>query len=557
MTIKQFKTLFILLIAIFSTSAQTNASDEKTISQYWQETGLNAQDLKHFFSTKICYSDQDAFLGCIAGLNALAGAHTPPFILKAGTGYKSIFLGHPEREPDLRKLTKTQIIQHYKKTKTDWRTHWLKAYQATKTKKVNFDFFRIWAKNHILKPSIEAELTAFAINSYLKTTNDPHTHISPLQFRRDQNALKPKSFAGIGVTLSKTAGVSGILVNSVRPESTAEKMGIVAGDLITKVDGAATLKWTIEQAVKKIRGEPGTMVHVSVKRGTIALEFEIQRASLSNDNVSAKMLNTPLKNSAIGYIKLDDFSMQGTCTRFLDAVQAKVKAGARAFIVDLRNNPGGSVSQAICVASAFLPPASNVVEFRALYKDYEEEDGMQPTGSDQPLTDLPVVVLIDAGSASAAEILAGALRDHKRAVLVGDRTFGKGTVQDIKKFSLNDKVSLTETKFYFFLPSGRTNQIYGVSPDILTYRTPDPKDDDKTFQREEDLFVNYLPPLGGHEAPHWAELAQIQQCNSEFGVAAQTFRNALKSALIEPDYQLGVALDVSECLIDAHKSATF
>jgi carboxyl-terminal processing protease len=218
------------------------------------------------------------------------------------------------------------------------------------------------------------------------------------------------------------------------------------------------------------------------------------------------------------------------------------------MILDLRGNGGGQLELGRCIAGAFLPAATPVVIERPVSGPIFLEKVLETR--EEPATTLPMVTLVDAGSASASEIVAGALQDHARSFIVGERSYGKGTVQGLTPLKHNSKILKAQTIARFYLPSGRTNQIEGIIPDITAYRVPNPTEDDKLAYREEDLYPNALPAVGTPwKQPRPQVIGKLEQCLSS-GTAGKRFDKA-QSEAVAPDYQLIVGEETLRCAVAA------
>jgi carboxyl-terminal processing protease len=283
-------------------------------------------------------------------------------------------------------------------------------------------------------PVDRSALMQGAIKGMIASLNDPFSfYMTPDEFKASLQGISGQ-FSGIGTTVG-TVDASGtntsctplsstcrLAIESVIPGSPAEKAGLQAGDIMTAVDGTSVDGLTVDQTTQRIRGAKGTPVTLSIARGTAApFTVTITRANILQPEVSAKSL----ADGAVGYIKLAGFSDQASID-FKAAVAADVKAGQKAILVDLRGNPGGFVTAARDIASQFL--ASGAVFWEQDAAGSQTEVAAEPGGA---ATDpsIKVAVLVDSGTASASEIVSAALHDHGRAVLVGSKTYGKGTVQ--------------------------------------------------------------------------------------------------------------------------------
>ena len=306
-----------------------------------------------------------------------------------------------------------------------------------------------------------------AASGAVAALGDPYTVFLTEKENKELSDDLAGELSGIGVEIGQKNGK--LTVIAPIDGTPADKAGIRAGDFIAAIDGLDSRTLTIDEAVKKIRGEKGTNVKLTVVRGSEApREIEITRDLISVPSVSSEM-----KADNIGYIKIRRFG-EDTGSEVRQAGQTLRSQGAKALVVDVRDNPGGYLQTAVDVASEFYS-SGMVVEERS--KNAKPKvDNARPGGT---LTDIPVVVLINGGSASASEILAGALNDNDRATLIGDKTYGKGSVQEVvclNNLFLTSKCngpSLKVTIANWYTPAGVNISKEGIKPEIEVKLTDD------------------------------------------------------------------------------------
>lgn len=301
----------------------------------------------------------------------------------------------------------------------------------------------------------DEQLIEAAINGML-TSLDPHSGYLNAEKFGDMKVQTQGAFGGLGIEVTMEGG----LVKVVSPidDTPAYRAGIEPGDLITHLDGEQVLGMTLSEAVDKMRGAVGSQIRLTIRRNT-AQPFDV---TLSRAIIKIRSVRSRLEGQ-VGYLRISSFNEQ-TDTG-VNEEMAKLKQAAngklQGVILDLRNNPGGLLSQAVAVADAFLEQGE-VVSTRARKTDDAQRFNARPGD----LADgLPMVVLVNAGSASASEIVAGALQDHGRAILLGTKSFGKGSVQTIMPLSGHGAMRLTTARYY--TPSGRSIQAVGIEPDIV------------------------------------------------------------------------------------------
>ncbi len=294
----------------------------------------------------------------------------------------------------------------------------------------------------------ERKLYQMAIDGMLDQLHDPYSVFLKRDDFRALSEATSGNYGGLGIQIDVRDGW--ITVVAPLPETPAERAGIQSGDQIITLDGRSTEGWKNDQAVKELRGEPGTAVELKVRRVGVELPltFKVTRATIHIRSVQVAMM----LDDRVGYIALNPVS-EASAPELTEAVKTLLAKGLKSLILDLRLNPGGLLEQGVAVSDLFLDPGQEVVETR----------GRAPNASrtyrdakPQPWPGLPVVVLVNGGTASAAEIITGALQDHDRAVVVGTPTFGKGLVQSLWQLTPETALKLTTARWY--TPSGRTIQ---------------------------------------------------------------------------------------------------
>jgi carboxyl-terminal processing protease len=289
---------------------------------------------------------------------------------------------------------------------------------------------------------------------------DPFSEYMDPQATKDMDSETEGSFGGLGIEISQSDKL--LTVISPIDGTPADKAGIKAGDMILKIDGASTEGMDLMDAVHKMRGAPGSKVVITVFRSGFEApkDIPIVRAVIKMQTVKSYMLD-----NKVGYIRLSEF--MGTCaddfTAALDALRSK---GAESLIIDVRNNPGGKLNSAADIAGHFVPKGKVIVSTASRYKD---KDMSFPSSGGDRWTK-PTVILVNGGSASASEILAGALQDYGLAVVVGTKSFGKGSVQTILQLSNGGSLRLTTAKY--LTPKGHSLHGVGITPDVVCDEQP-------------------------------------------------------------------------------------
>ncbi|MBR1605729.1 MAG: S41 family peptidase [Alphaproteobacteria bacterium] len=311
-------------------------------------------------------------------------------------------------------------------------------------------------KTSYVEEVTDKKLIESAINGMLSAL-DPHSsYLDEKSFKYMTEQTKGK-FGGLGIEVTMEGGV--VKVVSPIDGNPAQKAGIKPGDYITMIDGEQVMGMTLDEAVSKMRGKLGTKVKLQIRRPN-EKPFDV---TLKRDEIKIQSVKDEIKGDDVIYVRISSFN-EDVDTMVKKAVansQKKLKNKAKGLVLDLRNNPGGLLDQAVAVSDLFLDKGE-IVSTRSR----NEEDNVKYSAKEgDVLGGLPIVVLINDGSASASEIVAGALQDHKRAVILGEKSFGKGSVQTLIPLANYGAMRLTTARYY--TPSGRSIQAKGIEPDVL------------------------------------------------------------------------------------------
>lgn len=367
-------------------------------------------------------------------------------------------------------LTASGFIGGYVTGKWDFGTpSVLRASQDEDVVLERIDEVRDLLDRQALKPPSETSATAGAIQGLLASGGDDYALYFDDQHYGYFNEEMNGEFGGIGVSLGE--GEYGAYVVEVFEGTPADKGGVKAGDVFVQIDDVRRAKWSTDEVVKRVRGKEGTKVAiVLIRPGKKDMPGEEMSFSLVREIITFPNTTSELKGT-VGYVETAQFNGNATA-EISDAVAKLAKKGAKSFVLDLRNNPGGSLEQAVSVSSLFVDEGV-IVRVAERGRDEIEHHSMG-----QKITSAPLVVLVNGNSASASEIVAGALQDYERATIVGETTFGKGSVQTVKELSFGGAVKFTTA--HYLTPKKRAIDGKGLTPDVVVKMDIEKQMDEKT-----------------------------------------------------------------------------
>jgi len=318
-----------------------------------------------------------------------------------------------------------------------------------------------------------------AIDGMLKSLGDPHTRFMTPEVFKEMKVETEGSFSGLGIVIGLKQ--DNLMVISPIEGTPAYLAGIKAGDYITEIDGISTKNISLVEAVQKLRGKQGTQVIITIKRDGVENPFKvtINRAIIEIHSVKSDVIQTD-----VGYIRITNFN-QNTAQEFTDSLVKLQKRGIRSLVIDLRNDPGGLLESAIDVSDNLLSKNSLIVSIAGRQQEMNRE--FRTTGKGLYL-DNPIIVLLNEGSASASEILAGAIKDNKRGLTIGVKSYGKGSVQTVLPLPDGSGIALTTAKY--FTPSGVCIHGKGIIPDIIV-EMPEitPKDQEMWLKLDDSQYL--------------------------------------------------------------------
>ena len=311
---------------------------------------------------------------------------------------------------------------------------------------------------------------------------DPHSSYAEATDFDQLKTTTDGNYGGLGLTVSMEDGI--VKVIAPTEDTPAWRAGVKAGDYITHINGEFLNDLTLDEAVAKMKGEPGTPIKVTIIRPGRDKPFDV---SMVRERIELRPVKWEIKEG-VGYININTFSgnVADQTKSALIAIDKATGGHPLGYVVDLRSNPGGLLDQAVEISDAFLE-GGEIVSQRGREKDDIERYYARPGDMAHGL---PVIVLVDAGTASASEIVAGALQDHRRALVMGEKSFGKGSVQTVVQTGPNAALRLTTARYY--TPSGRSVQAGGIDPDIAVPQLTDPDYKERRVVREADLRRHLL-----------------------------------------------------------------
>ncbi len=372
----------------------------------------------------------------------------------------------------------------------------------------------------------DKKLIEAAINGML-TSLDPHSSYLPPEAAEAMRVQTRGEFGGLGIEVTQEDGF--VKVVSPMDGTPAAEAGIQAGDFITHVDGESLLGLTLDEAVDLMRGPVGSEIVITVVRKGVDEPFDV---SIIRDTIKLTAVRARTEGRAV-VLRISTFNEQ-TQPNLVDGLKREVEAAGGmdkidGFVLDLRNNPGGLLNQAIKVADDFLEKGE-IVSTRGR----NPEDGERFNATPGDLAQgKPIVVLINGGSASASEIVTGALKDHRRAIVVGTKSFGKGSVQTVMPMRGGGAMRLTTARYY--TPSGRSIQALGISPDIIVEQQPPRDDTEEAKKKRPARSEATLRGRLNNDSLTEDEIRQIEEERAQAEASAE-LRNR--------DYQLAYAIDI-------------
>ena len=535
-----FKGFVFSYLVLLSISATANSSQ---VYDHWKTSRISFENSDLYFNPVKCFEIKDTFtLSCVEGFNSAGRLSEPAKILISSDYFKRYAANYKSLENYgelvLVEAVKPVLVESLKESlalKSEMRTALLSASVAIQNKYKNggdkpFSFANLIRDlRKTIPTSVPDQMIVGAAITGQLTTQDPHAFLQPSSMSNDKT---DKEVIGVGVLVHYTN--TGYDLREIIPGGAAEAAGLQQRDQILAINGEEiNFSFKIDEVIKRLLGEVDTPVTLKLQRDGEIFETTIRRKPFTLKNTKSRL--TEVGNKKIGIVSLFTFHDENACTSIKEHSAKMLQQGAQALILDVRNNLGGFVSEGDCVGKLFAG--------KPMQKNGSSTDlilGGNSTGTPatdiQLLRNIPLVVLVNEVSASATEMLAGGLQDYQRAWIVGEKTFGKGSMQDVVPFDgdpLGTHIAMTTGLAY--RPTGRPTQGQGVDPDILVPAKKGMSEDDRWAPREFDLFPDAQKVnLTSWEQPRKEEAQRLSAC--------------AERAPANGDYQLNAALEVVNCL---------
>ncbi len=520
-------------------SAKDDVWSDVTVDLKWLVGGINYQS---------CSQSQKAYYGCVLAVETFAAVlkkNIEVFPVAQLTIKKPLFqaatLALVEVPAPVISNAK-DAYGFFAAERAKLTTRFLLA-SAEYFKAPNQDFeLMLSAINQLAGQSVKPMAYVAAASKYIETARDPHTSIIPLKQRESEYQDSGDSFVGIGIEFMPVA--QGLLVKRVVKGGGALQAGLKVGDLIVAADGLLIKDIKDEDVTTHLKGAAGTTVNLTIQRDQKSFDVVVTRSQIVNPVISSESINYNGKTYA--YIRLTNFMYEKICEEFAVVVQGWEKQNVDGYLLDLRNNPGGAVTIAACIGGMFLGNKKIVAYFEKraqLGSTYEKLETDSTVTTTKPMS-----VLINAGSASASEIIAGALKDYNRAYIIGQTSFGKGSYQGCGQMQGQPSLLICSTGGLFFAPSGNSNQTLGIVPHVSVFLRKEAGDSETYSLREPQLYLFPLDPKKMPNAPvsNWNQLQAPTQCMQKLDLPT-VYAQAPASVSYYQDYQLLNGLGAVSC----------
>jgi len=557
---------FIISFSLLLSPISLDTSEQASISvrDSWHRLGLKVSFLQEYISESNCYESSIKFLGCVRTINFLLNQNQSNFKLVTqswiqGMGLKAV--GEKasnfilERDFGFFKIMKyipppeqfgkqTNIVEEYLKFHQIQKLKemdWVENYETRREGNiVPFDKILAWVKTIVITRDNESEIVGNAFNSYLAAAEDAHAWIEPSEVFEFTRFKKEDNYFGSGVAFIKIQ--SKLAIKALLKEGPAAKSGLLLNDIILDINGHRTEAMTIEDIDRLLEEKKHDPLKMVIQRGDEIINFVVTPGVLSMKNVSSEVIGENRDPQKLGYIQIRSFMKEGACASIKEALLDFKRKNVSGIIIDLRNNGGGLINEAVCTAGLFIGTEKPIFDIQ----NFSTNQDTKLFSTEAKIIDLPMVTIINRNSASASEIFAGSLQDYGRSLILGERSFGKGTIQSVSPWTGHPGIHRADTVARFYLPGNNqtpphTNQIYGILPDIEAYEIPHPNAKDKFALREADFSPLVLQNDDNYPVvPNINIQNYFEKCTAHYRQAKKTFPTA-------KDYPLLVAQNVLSC----------
>lgn len=478
-----------------------NRSDRgiKTSEQYWTETDLGSSELEGLLANESCYAGQQTFLACVNAINQIAEKYD--LTLTSGSDSSTLKARLKRIEPQDIEERSTEKKQLEK---------WLPFFEKEEVSP-GISFLEIWHQldQKYIKPSERSAVIASGINGFLSIYKDPHTYIMPLAMYEEVIASSESRNANVGFVARRNQGR--LIVRKVFEGSPAEIAGIHKGDQIIAINGQKISNLLSSRVYDLLKMNSSYRIGFQIERpkagGKEQKFIELMKTEMTYPSVASKVLEGSRR---VGLVTIHKFS-KSVCDMTRAQIQSLKEQNIQGIMLDLRDNPGGQVEEAACIVNLFVDKGTLLFETRYLESSKPAD---QYITEQEPVYKGPVAVLINSGSASASEIVAGALKDQNRAKLIGEKTFGKGSFQDGRIWGPNPKIALFQTEGLYYFPSGWTPQMVGLEPDItVNFNLAE-------NSREQELFFNPIKPIDSWPGTQSLSWLTERECDRDMDLLA-------------------------------------
>ncbi len=519
-----------------SDSESNSESNSAKIEKYWQKTGLSIKDVIRLVSNDKCYSSEKYFSAC---LNVVAeGALNYNLELSVETG-ELVKIHSSERFERLDEKNEKELLTFYL-NRFQSRFH---LNSSTNSGLNRIDFNSILTQ--LLDSESEAKrpmLAAQMVNAYLSVYFDPHTYIMPANYYEEVGSKIERSKFFVGISYEKINGA--FYIRKVFKNSDAEFSGLKVNDKILAINSVPLGGANYSKLSALLKNEKLQILNFKIERKHKILSLDLRRSYRQLRHVQYDVLSA---GKDYGLISLNKFN-PGVCSDIASELRRLNKNTIAGLVLDLRDNPGGQLNEAACIAGLFL--GKNKKAYYVEYFDQSKANEVVLTSEELAYRG-PLVVLVNGASASASELLAGVLQEAGRALIMGERTFGKGTFQEPEEWVMNSKVSLYKTQGFYLLPSGKSTQLKGVTPDIAL-----PAESD-SVRGESQIYFKPIPAATKNITENYTRLKNTEAvkntdlaANLNTGLAVDLDTDSAcnkKNTLMIEDLYLRKSLDYLNC----------